>query len=78
MEYCDQLARNLQRLVEEGECSVIDLARFADVSRDAIYQFLDRRSKDLGVGKAMGIADGIKIPLSELVKKDFRIPARSA
>lgn len=78
MDYSDRLARSLRILVDAGEFSVIDLATFAEVSRDAIYQFLDRRSKDLGFSKAMAIASGTGFTLDELAKKDFQIPAKSA
>jgi hypothetical protein len=78
MEYADQLRKNLQKLVDSGVYSVIELAGHAGVTRATIYDFLHSRLKDLGSSKVMSLAKGLDLTVEELMEKEVRIPAKSA
>ena len=78
MNFADQLRENLQRLIDEDVYSVIDIAAYAGISRQAVYDFLGNRIKDIGAGKIAMLSQGIGISTDDLLKTRVKIPAKSA
>jgi len=77
--HAQQLRENIQRLIDSGEHSAIELAEFAGfASRQTIYDFLKGNIADLRNGNVMLLADHLGVAAEDLTKRPLKIPAKSA